>query len=101
MLSGLNGSKGAIYPDEAAREHQSYNPLGGNMETYSLPFFDLPGIDSVQDLADPEKARAMGQALFDRWRQGDTPTNLSITTMVSNAFMLTGEEKTPMASPWT
>lgn len=93
VLSGLNGSKGPYYAPLSERMHQSYNPLGGSMEVYSLPFFDLEGIDSVQDLADPDKARRMGQALFDRWRMGDTPTNLSITSLVTNAFLLTGEEK--------
>lgn len=93
VLSGLNGSRGPYYAPLADRQHQSYNPLGGTMEVYSLPFFDLEGIDSVQDLADPDKARRMGQALFDRWRMGDTPTNLSITSLVTNAFLLTGEEK--------
>ena len=75
------------------RETANYAPLGSTMERYSLPFFDLPGISSVQDLGDPDNARAMGQALFDRWRKGDTPTNLSITSLVTNAFLLTGEEK--------
>ena len=75
------------------RETANYAPLGGTMERYSLPFFDLPGISTVQDLGDPDNARAMGQALFDRWRKGDTPTNLSITSLVTNAFLLTGEEK--------
>ena len=93
VLSGLNGSKGPYYAPLEEREKQRYAPLGSSMERYSLPFFDLPGIRSVQDLADPQKARQMGQALFDRWRQGDTPTNLSITSLVTNAFLLTGEEK--------
>jgi hypothetical protein len=93
LLSGLSGSKGPYYAPLEQREGQSYNPLGSTMERYSLPFFDLPGITSVQDLADPAKAKAMGQALFDRWRMGDTPTNLSVTSLVTNAFILTGEEK--------
>ena len=93
VLSASNGSKGAIYPAKGDRENASYNPLGGTMETYNLPFFDLPGIDKVEDLADPENAKRMGQALFDRWHKGDTPTNLSITSLMTNAFLMTGEEK--------
>jgi hypothetical protein len=93
LLSGLNGSKGPYYAPESEREDKIYNPLGTTMEPYSLPFFDLEGIHSVQDLADPNNARRMGQALFDRWRMGDTPTNLSVTSLVTNAFLLTGEEK--------
>ena len=93
VLSGLNGSKGPYYAPESERKKAKYSPLGSSMERYSLPFFDLPGIFSVQDLSDPEKASAMGKALFDRWRRGDTPTNLSITSLVTNAFLITGEEK--------
>ena len=93
LRSGLNGSHGPYFAPLAERDKQSYNPLGGSMEVYNLPFFDLPGITSVQDLADPAKARLMGQTLFDRWRQGDTPTNLAVTSLVTNAFLITGDEK--------
>ena len=74
LLSGLSGSHRPYYGPLEDREQQSYNPLGGTMEVYSLLFFDLPGIDSVQDL-------------------GDTPTNLSVTSLMTNAFLLTGDEK--------
>jgi len=91
VLSGLNGSKGAVYTGED--KASPYNPLGSNMEAYSLPFFDLPGITSVQDLADPAKAKLMGEAMRDRWQAGDAPANLAITSLVTNAFLLTGDEK--------
>ena len=93
LRSGLNGSHGPYFAPLTERDHQSYNPLGGSMEVYNLPFFDLPGITCVQDLADPAKARLMGQTLFDRWRQGDTPTNLAVTSLATNAFLITGDEK--------
>ncbi len=59
LLSGLSGSHGPYYGPLEDREQQSYNPLAGTMEVYSLLFFDLPGIDSVQDLADPANAKRM------------------------------------------
>lgn len=94
IMSGLNGSKGAYSNDPGAREVPYAPAAGGSMAPYGLPFFDLPGIKSVEDLQmDPEKGRAMGRAMFDRWRQGDTVANLSITSVVTNAFLLTGEEK--------
>ena len=65
VLSGLNGSKGAII--SKLNPDASYNPVGSTMEAYTLPFFDLPGITSVKDLTDPDKARAMGRAMSDRW----------------------------------
>ena len=93
VFNGHHGSKGPHYRPMEEREHASYAPLGGTMERYSLPFFDIPGIESVQDLADPAKAKAMGQALFDRWYKGDTPTNLGLTSLMTNAFLMTGDEK--------
>ena len=93
VMSPHNGSKGAHFPSAESREKRSYAPLGGTMERYSLPFFDIPGIETSQDLADPAKARAMGQAMFDRHSRGDVASNLSITSIVTNAFLVTGEEK--------
>ena len=91
VLSGLNGSKGAIVSDGG--EPKPYSPVGTTMEPYGLPFFDLPGISSVHDLSDPANAQRMGEAMHARWRAGDAPANLAITSMLTNAFLLTGEEK--------
>ena len=63
VMSPHNGSKGAHFPPAESREQRSYSPVGGTMERYSLPFFDIPGIETVQDLADPAKAKTMGQAM--------------------------------------
>ena len=93
VLSPHNGSKGAHFPSAESRETRSYSPVGGTMERYSLPFFDLPGIETVKDLADPAKARVMGQAMFDRQSRGDVASNLSITSLVTNAFLASGDEK--------
>ena len=91
VLSGLNGSKGAIVTDGS--DGSPYSPVGTTMETYGLPFFDLPGITSVRDLLDPANARRMGKAMQQRWKAGDAPANLAITSMLTNAFLMTGEEK--------
>ncbi|MBT6150292.1 MAG: hypothetical protein HOH74_32930 [Gemmatimonadetes bacterium] len=92
VLSGLNGSKGAIVTDGAG-DPRPYSPVGTTMEPYGLPFFDLPGIESVQDLADPANAQRMAVAMQERWKTGDAPANLAITSMMTNAFLMTGEEK--------
>jgi hypothetical protein len=63
------------------------------MQPYGLPFEDIPGITSYEDLQDPELARRMGQAMHERMGRGDAATNLMVTSLVTNAFLLTGEEK--------
>jgi hypothetical protein len=62
-------------------------------EHYGLPYYDLDGVDSVEDLKDTEKARRMGEAIRDRCARSDTPQNLGATGMVANAYLLTGAER--------
>ena len=70
----------------------SYN-WGASMRVYGLPFHDIPGIDHYDDLNDPTKARQMGQAMHERMGQGDVAGNLIVTSLVANAYLLTGAEK--------
>ena len=70
----------------------SYN-WGPGMRVYGLPFNDLPGIEHYDDLEDPAKARRMGRAMNERMGKGDVAGNLIVTSLVANAFLLTGEEK--------
>ncbi|MEM2926967.1 MAG: hypothetical protein QXO94_05855 [Candidatus Bathyarchaeia archaeon] len=60
---------------------------------YGLPFEDVPGIESYEDLRDPEKARLMGEVMHRRMDRGDVAQNLAATSLLTNAFLLTGEEK--------
>ena len=89
LLSARLGSGGPYYTPDEARETASHR----SNETYGLPFYDLPGIESYEDTLDPANARLMGQAVHDRWQKGEVVGNLSVTSLVTNAFLLTGEEK--------
>jgi hypothetical protein len=60
-------------------------------ETYGLPFYDLEGIDEVTDLREEANARRMGEAIRDRCSRGDCPQNLGATTLLANAYLLTGD----------
>ncbi len=48
------------------------------MQPYGLPFEDIPGISSYEDLRDPERAVRMGQAMHERMGRGDAATNLMV-----------------------
>ena len=63
------------------------------MEPYGIPFEDIPGITSYADLRDPVLAKRMGEAMDHRMGRGDAATNLMVTSLVANAFLMTGEEK--------
>lgn len=86
-----NGSRGPRwgFSDNAER---SYGWSAG-MRVYGLPFTDVPGVSHYDDLKDPEKARRMGQTMHERMGQGDVAGNLIVTSLVANAYLLTGEEK--------
>lgn len=63
------------------------------MDSYGLPFYDVPGVLTMMDLRDPEKARRYGEVYAARLRNCDTVTNMLSTSMVMNAYLHTGEEK--------
>jgi hypothetical protein len=63
------------------------------MARYGLPFYDLPGIATVEDLKDPDKARVMGETMERAMSRGDAAPNLAVTSLVMNAYLLTGETK--------
>lgn len=86
-----NGSGGPRWGTNDHEEHR-YGWAAG-MRVYGLPFADVPGIDHYDALKDPANARAMGQAMHERMGQGDVAGNLIVTSLVANAFLLTGDEK--------
>jgi hypothetical protein len=86
-----NGSKGPrwLY-GETDEPSYGYSP---GMAVYGLPFEDLEGIESVEDLKDPANARRMGKAMKERMSKGDVATNLHVCSLIANAFLMTGDEK--------
>jgi hypothetical protein len=64
-----------------------------SMRRYGLPYEDVPGITCYDDLKDPALARRMGQVMHERMGKGDVAANLGVTSLITNAFLMTGEEK--------
>ena len=91
LLCAHNGSKGPRWLYQETEEPSyGYSP---GMAVYGLPYEDLEGIDSVEDLKDPANARRMGQAMKERMAKGDVATNLHVCSLIANAFLMTGDEK--------
>ena len=90
ILGPLNGSGGPAEAYGGAEPSYGWSP---SMSRYGLPHYDVPGIEGVEDLKDPALARRMGQVMAQRMRRGDVVSNLAVTSLVTNAFLLTGEEK--------
>jgi hypothetical protein len=91
IRSASNGSAGPrLGTKEAARPFR----MAKGMAVYGLPIEDVPGVSKISDLDNPENAMKFGIALQERlYRGGDVPPNLAATSLVANAYILTGEQK--------
>lgn len=85
-----NGSEGArwgYFDDEPVYGWYPY------MAPYGLPYEDIDGISSYDDLRDPVLARRMGEVMQARMGKGDVATNLIVTSLIANAYLMTGDDK--------
>ncbi len=87
-----NGSGGARWGMNDDGSPVSYNYSPG-MAVYGLPYYDLPGIESAEDLKDPAKARRVGEAMERSMSRGDVATNLGVSSLIANSALLTGDPK--------
>lgn len=99
----MNGSAGPAYDNYSERippamyhaHSETRIPWGYEewKDRYGLPYYDLDGIESVDDLRDEENARRMGESIRDRCARSDTPQNLALTSLLANAYLLTGADR--------
>lgn len=61
------------------------------MDSYGLAFYDVPGVRTYLDLADPEKAARYGAAYGERMKHCDTVTNMLSTSLAACAYALSGD----------
>lgn len=85
-----NGSEGARWGYVDGEPEYGWYPY---MAPYGLPYQDVEGVTSYDDLRDPVLARRMGEVMQTRMGKGDAATNLIVTSLIANAFLLTGDEK--------
>ncbi|MEE2752632.1 MAG: hypothetical protein VX910_01515 [Candidatus Latescibacterota bacterium] len=86
-----NGSKGPRWTNEA--DQTPSHPYSPGMAVYGLPFEDIEGIKTFEDLKDPELAGRMGQAMKERTAKGDVAANLHVCSLITNAYLLTNDKK--------
>jgi hypothetical protein len=91
IRSPINGSAGPYF---GSAEKASPFHMSAGMAVYGLPIEDVPGIEKVSDLEKPGNALRYGIALQERlYRGGDVVPNLAATTLATNAYLLTGDQK--------
>jgi hypothetical protein len=87
--NGSRGPRWGYFDDNAEIAYGWYS----YMAPYGLPYEDVDGISSYADLKDPTLARRMGEVMQHRMGKGDVATNLIVTSLITNAFLITGESK--------
>lgn len=63
------------------------------MRPFGLPLRDLDAISAWDDLADPDNARRMGEAMNARIGHGDTAVDLAATSLAVNAWLYDHDDR--------
>lgn len=93
IRSPHNGSHGPRWGYTDNDPATIFDEWHGFMEQFGLPFHDIPSISTFADLFTPSGARAMGEAMQQRYSRGDVVNNLLATSLAANAFLLTSETR--------
>jgi hypothetical protein len=86
-----NGSRGPRWGYTDADPAEIVRGWPGTMEVYGLPFTDVEGAQTWAEMMTPTGRRAMGEAMQTRFGRGDVSTNLCVTSLVTNAALMTGD----------
>jgi len=94
IRSPINGSKGPRF-EMTAEDWVTHRPI---LARYLAPYEDIPGIDCsdpfvVVDWNDDRVFAKVLKLMNARMVPGDVPLNLNATSLVTSAFLYTGEEK--------
>ena len=89
IRSPINGSRGPRFVN-SAEDWVTHRPV---LAHYPLPYDDIPGVAASSAWVDDEKFPLILHALNDRMMRGDVPLNLTATSLITNAYLYTGEEK--------
>ena len=94
IRSPLNGSHGPRFVTTLT-DWDYHRPILAN---YLAPFEDIPGADSSDplfkvDWTDAEMFASVLDLINRRMTRGDVPLNLSVTSMVTNAYLYTGDDR--------
>jgi hypothetical protein len=90
IRSPITGSKGPRF-ENSAEDWVTHRPI---LAHYPPPFDDIPGCPGP--LADWNDDRIFGEILRrmnQRMMRGDVPLNLTATSLITNAYLYTGDEK--------
>ncbi|MEZ5356349.1 MAG: hypothetical protein R2762_27255 [Bryobacteraceae bacterium] len=85
----MNGSRGP----KMAWTTRDWIPTNANLTYYQLPYDDIPGVDSPAGWINDESFAQIVKTMSDRMARGDVPINLTVTPLIANAYLYTGDAK--------
>jgi hypothetical protein len=90
MRSPINGSKGP----RLVNEWDDWSTHRAILADYPAPFDDIPGVDGpIADWNDDRVYAEILRLLNERMMRGDVPLNLTATSLVTHAYIWSGEER--------
>ncbi|MEZ5397367.1 MAG: hypothetical protein R2724_31950 [Bryobacterales bacterium] len=76
---------------------RDWTPTNANLAYYHLPYDDIPGVDSstgwINDHPDNDQFARIVKVMSDRMARGDVPINMTVTPLIANAYLYTGDDK--------
>ncbi|MCP5119277.1 MAG: hypothetical protein GY953_51400, partial [bacterium] len=85
----MNGSRGP----KMRWTTRDWIPTNANLVYYHLPYDDIPGVESSTGWINDETFAIIVKTMSDRMATGDVPINLTVTPLIANAWLYTGDEK--------
>ncbi|MFH1007631.1 MAG: hypothetical protein V1800_09030 [Candidatus Latescibacterota bacterium] len=90
IRSPITGSKGPRF-ENSAEDWVTHRPI---LADYPVPFEDIPGVTTkIADWNDDVVFEKILKLLNERMMRGDVPLNLTATSLITHAYIYTGEEK--------
>lgn len=94
IRSPINGGKGPCF-EMTALDWLTHRE---NLSHYLSPYEDIPGLDATDpfvkaDWTDDEVFGRILKLMNERMVPGDVPLNLNATSLITNAYLYTGEER--------
>jgi hypothetical protein len=85
----MNGSRGP----KMTWNTRDWIPTNANLTYYHLPYDDIPGVKSPAGWINDDQFAVIVKTMSDRMARGDVPINLTVTPLIANAWLYTGDEK--------
>lgn len=90
IRSPINGSRGPRF-ENSWDDWETHRPI---LARYPAPFEDIPGVDGpIADWNDDQVYAEILRLLNQRQMRCDVPLNLTCTSLITNAYLYTGEDR--------